>query len=116
MPKIFLFQAIQFSQTVLIQTIQFSISIVFIHTQLNVKTVLFQIIQFSVSTVSMPKTVLFQVVQFSISTQFSYIWAIDRALSDATAPGQSEPGSDDNEGYSAFPKAPVLLEPQRQII
>ena len=46
--KTFLFQAIQFSQTVLIQTIQFSI--VFVYTQLNVKTVLFQAIQFSIST------------------------------------------------------------------
>ena len=44
------FQAIQFSQTVLIQTIQFSIGLVFVHTQINVKTVLFQTIQFSVST------------------------------------------------------------------
>ena len=39
--KIFLFQAIQFSQTILIQTIQFSKSIDFLHTQLNVKTVLY---------------------------------------------------------------------------
>ena len=41
-------QAIQFNQTVLIQTIQFSIYIVFVYTQLNVKTVIFQIIQFSI--------------------------------------------------------------------
>ena len=34
--KTFLFQAIQFIQTILIQKIQFSISIVFVHTQLNV--------------------------------------------------------------------------------
>ena len=33
--------------------IQFNISIVFVYTQLNVKTVLFQTIQFSISTVSM---------------------------------------------------------------
>ena len=46
--KTFLFQAIQFNQKDLIQTIQFSISIDFVHTQLNVKTVLFWIIQFSV--------------------------------------------------------------------
>ena len=39
--KTFLFQAIQFIQTVLIQPIQFSISIDFIYTQLNVKTVLY---------------------------------------------------------------------------
>ncbi len=67
MSKTFLSQAIQFCQTVLFQTIQFKISIVFVHTQLNVKTVLFQIIQFSVSFVSMSKIVL-----FSISTQFKY--------------------------------------------
>ena len=38
-------------------TIQFSISLVFVQTQLNVKTVLFQTIQFSVNSVSMSKTV-----------------------------------------------------------
>ena len=48
--KKFLFQAIQFNQTVLIQTIQFNIWIVFVNTQLNVKTVLFEAIQFSIST------------------------------------------------------------------
>ena len=36
-----LFQAIQFIQTVLIQLIQFSISTVFLYTQLNAKTVLY---------------------------------------------------------------------------
>ena len=41
MSKTFLFQAIQFSQTVLIQTIKFSISIAFGYTQLNIKTVLY---------------------------------------------------------------------------
>ena len=39
--KHFLFQAIQFCQTNLIQTIHFSMSIDFVYTQLNVKTVLF---------------------------------------------------------------------------
>ena len=39
--KAFLFQAIQFIQTDLIQLIQFSISIDFIYTQLNVRTVLY---------------------------------------------------------------------------
>ena len=39
MSKTFLFQAIQFIQTVLIQLIQFSISTDFVYTQLNVKTV-----------------------------------------------------------------------------
>ena len=47
--KTFLFQAIQFSQTVLIQTNQFSISIGFVHTELNMKTVLFRTNQFSIS-------------------------------------------------------------------
>ena len=65
--KTFLFQAIQFIQTKLIQ---FSISTDFVYTQLNVKTVLYQTIQPSVSRVSMPKTVPFQTIQFSISTQF----------------------------------------------
>ena len=38
--KTFLFQAIQFSQAVLIQLIPFSISSGFLYIQLNVKTVL----------------------------------------------------------------------------
>ena len=62
--KTFLFQSIQFSQIVLIQTILFSIRID-----------------------SMSKTVLFQTIQFSISTQFSSIYPIDRALPGATIPG-----------------------------
>ena len=40
MSKTFLFQAIQFSQAVLIQLIQLTKSIGFVYTQLNVKTVL----------------------------------------------------------------------------
>ena len=40
--KPFLFQAIQFSQTVLIKVIQSRISNVFVYTQLNVKTVYFK--------------------------------------------------------------------------
>ena len=39
--KTFLFQAIQFIQTVLIHLIQFSISTDFVYTLLNVKTVLY---------------------------------------------------------------------------
>ena len=85
--KTFLFQAIQFSQTVLIQTIQFSISIDFIHTQLNVKTV------------------LFQAIQFSMSTQFSFIWPLNRTRSVATTSGQSGPGSDDNEEVLCIPQS-----------
>ena len=68
--EIFLFQAIQFSQIVLIQTILFSISIDFVYTQLNVKTVLFQTIQFSVSTVSMSKTVSFKKKYLKIFRKF----------------------------------------------
>ena len=49
MSKTFLFQAIQFIQTDLIQLIQFSVSTDFIHTVLHVA------IQFSVSTDSMSK-------------------------------------------------------------
>ena len=40
--KTVLFQAIQFSQTVLIETIPFIVSMVFVHILLNVKIVLFQ--------------------------------------------------------------------------
>ncbi len=72
MSNTFLFQAIQLSQTFLIQTIQFSINIVFVLTQLNVKTVLFQTIQFSISTVSMPKAVLFLTIPFTIKKQFYF--------------------------------------------
>ena len=39
--KTFLFQAIQFSQAVQIQLIQFSISTYFVYTQLNIKPVLY---------------------------------------------------------------------------
>ena len=39
--KTFLFQAIQFIQTVLIQPIQFNKSIDFVYTQLDIKTVLY---------------------------------------------------------------------------
>ena len=41
MSKTFLFQAIQLSQAVLIQLIQFSISTDFVYTQLNVETVVY---------------------------------------------------------------------------
>ena len=39
--KTFLFQTIEFIQTVIIQTIQFSIRIDFFYAELNVKTVLY---------------------------------------------------------------------------
>ena len=85
--KTFLFQAIQFSQTVLIQLIQLSISIDFVYTQSNAK-----IIQF-------------QTIQFSISTQFSSIWPIDRTLLGETTPDQSGPGSDGNERVLYIPQS-----------
>ena len=53
------------SQTTLIQTIQFSISIDFISTQLNVKTVLYQKIQFSISTVIVLKELYFKQFNFA---------------------------------------------------
>ena len=80
-------RGIQFSQTVLIWTIQFSISIDLVYTELNIKTV------------------LFQVIQFSISIQLSSIWSIDRTLSDATAPGHSGPGSNANQGVHSNPQS-----------
>ena len=69
--KTFLFQTIQFIQTVLIQLIQFSVSIDFVYT-VKCQKVPYITIQFSVNTVSMSKTVQFQIIQFSISTQFKY--------------------------------------------
>ena len=68
------------SVKVLNQTIQFSISTIFVCTLLNVKTV------------------LFHTIQFSISPQFSSIWPINRTLSGATALGHGRPGSNCNEG------------------
>ena len=62
----------------------------------------------------MPKTVQFQTIQLSIGTQFSSIWPIDRTLLDATTPGQSEAMA--MKGYSAFLKAPALLDPHPQIV
>ena len=114
MSKTFLFQAIQFTQTVLIQTIQFSIIIVFVCTKLNVKLFYFE--QFSITYKNNPisnnsvrslnvKTVLFQAIQFSISTQLSSVWPIDRTLSGATTPGQIELGSDGNERVLCVPQS-----------
>ena len=51
------------------------------------------------------KTFLFQINQFSMSTQFRSIWAIDRTLSGATTLGQSEPGSDGNQGVLRLPQS-----------
>ena len=59
---------------------------------------MFQAIQFS-------QTGLIQTIQFSISIQFSSIQPIDRALSGASIPGQSGPGSDDNEEVLHIPQS-----------
>ena len=40
-----------------------------------------------------------------MNTQFSSIWAIDRTLSGATIPGQSEPGSNGNEEVLHIPQS-----------
>ena len=77
-------------KTVLFQTFQFSMSKQFKCDFTVWLSKTFQVIQFS-------QTVLFQTIQFSISTQFSSLWPIDRALSGATIPGQSGPGSDGNK-------------------
>ena len=64
-----LFQVIQFIQTVLIQPIQFSISIDFLNTVIcqNTSTLNNSV---ELSTLSMSKKAPFQTIQFSISTQF----------------------------------------------
>ena len=58
----------------------------------------------------MSKTVLFQTIQFSIITLFTSIWPIDRTLSDATSPGQSEPGSNGNEGLIRISQSSSITE------
>ena len=92
--KTFLFQTIQFSQTILIQTNQFCITIVFVHTELNVKTVLFQAIQLCIS---MP-----------FSSMGPYQVLLLQAIVDL--------GAMTMKRYSAFPKAPALLETHHQIV
>ena len=57
----------------------------------------------------MSKIFKFQTIQFSISTQFSSIRWIGRALSGAPTPGQSEPGSNGNEGVLCIPWSPSII-------
>ena len=52
----------------------------------------------------------------SIYISKSSIWSIDKTLSGATTPSQSGPGRMAMKSYSAFLKAPVLLEPHHQIV
>ena len=69
--------------------------------------------QFKWNTGLNVKTVLLQAAQFSISTQFSSIWPIDMTLSGAT---RVDLGAMAMKGYSIFPKGPVLLKPNHQIV
>ena len=63
------------------------------------ETVLFQTIQFSISSqFQYQKTVLFQTIQFTTNTQFSSIWHTEMTLSGLTTPGQSGHGSGSNDG------------------
>ena len=67
------------------------------------QTVLFQTIQFSISTYFCLHTVKckdssFQTIQFCEIIEFRSIRPIDRTFSDATTPGKSGPGSDGNDG------------------
>ena len=89
MSKTLLFQAVQFSQTVLIQNFQFGESTISMSEKVGSLDI---------------KTVLFQVIQFSVSTQFSSIWPIDRILSGATPLSQSGLASDGNEGLFRIPQ------------
>ena len=97
MSIIFLFQATQYGQTVLFQTIQSCRRTVFVDTQLNVKEF------------------LFRTIQFSISTQFTSIWT--------KGPHQVLPfwarvnlGAIAMKRFSGFSKAPASLEPHHQIV
>ena len=53
-------------------------------------------------------SVLFQTIQFSISMHFISIKPIDKAISGATIPGQSRPGSNDNERVFRIPQIPSI--------
>ena len=46
----------------------------------------------------------------------SAIWHIDRTPSGATTPGQSEPGSDDNEGILCIPQSSNINGTYDQIV
>ena len=51
------------------------------------------------------KQFYFKQFWFSMSTQFSSILSIDRILSGAATPGQSEPWSDGNKGILCIPQS-----------
>ena len=87
MPNPFLY-----TETVLFQTIQFSISTYFSFTQLNVQNT------------------SFQTTQFSVIIQFSSIWPIDRTPSGVTTTDWSGPRSGSNEEELWIPKIFICTE------
>ena len=69
----------------------------FVYTLLNVQTVIFQTIQFN--------TVLVWSIDRTLSGAITvFVWPIDRTLSGAITSGQSETGSDGNEGMLSIPQ------------
>ena len=56
------------------------------------------------------KTILFQAIQFSISTHFSFVWPINRTLSDANTPSQRGPGSSCNEEVLRISQSSSITE------
>ena len=89
------------------------------------KTISFQRIQFNVSTqnkckytvcqktfllqaIQLIQTVQIQAIQFYNKYAVSSIWPIDRTLSGATTPGQSEPRSDGNLGVLSIPQSSCI--------
>ena len=89
---------VSMSKIVPLETIQLSIS-----TQFKSKYSLF------VKNISISRySVLIQTIQFCISKQSSSIQPIDRALSGATTPCQSGPGSNGNEGVLHIPQSPSI--------
>ena len=77
----------------------------FVYTQLNDQTVLFK--QFNFAEV---------IYLHSVWMSNSSIWLIVRTLSGITTPGRVDLGAIAMKRYSAFPKAPALLESHHQIV
>ena len=72
--------------------------------QLYVETVLLETIQFNISIQLNLKTVPFQTIQFSVITHFSSIWPIDRILLGTTTLGKRGPESDGNQRVLRIPQ------------
>ena len=64
----------------------------------------------------MSKTVLFQTIKFSISTQSNSLWPIDRTLSGTTTLGQSELGSNINEGVLYISQSSSITAPSNCLV